>query len=173
MFKKAIHFLKSYLLEGILLLIVVGFLFVQHLEVANIVEILVSYILLVLLINDTFLVKGLKKGMGDIKKERWYWLLILIFVALLAIWQFSLESIIFLTLFVSFALYSWDSRIVATGALISLASCPILLIAKKDAYAEQMAVYAYYFLVITVILQIIEYKRHPELFKDDQDEEKV
>ena len=55
---------------------------------------------------------------------------------------------------------------VATGAIVSLAACPVLLIAQQQSVAEQMAVYAYYFLVMTVALQIVEYKRHPELADD-------
>jgi len=168
MLKRVWHFLHHYILEEILLLVLVVFLLVQQLEWFLSVIVLVSYVFIVLLINDTFLARGIKKGLKDIKKDYLYFFLILIFVVLLVIWQFSLEAIIFLTLFVSFALYGWDSRITATGALVSLASCPILLITKQDAYAEQMAVYAYYFLVITVVLQIIEYKRHPERFKDDE-----
>ncbi len=172
MLKRGLHFLRQYFLEEVLLLLVGIFIFVQQLEVLYVVNILLGYVLIVLLLNKTFLYKGIRKGFRDIKKERWYWMLILIIVSLLFIWQFSLEAIIFLTLFIAFALYGWDSRILATGALITLISCPILLLVKQDVYAERIAVYAYYFLVMTVVLQIIEYKRHPELFKDNQDEEK-
>lgn len=52
-----------------------------------------------------------------------------------------------------------DSRISAGIALIFLASCPVLLILKKEVLAEQSAVFAYYFLVILVITQIIELRR--------------
>ena len=52
-----------------------------------------------------------------------------------------------------------DSRISAGIALVFLATSPILLIFKKDAIAEQVAVFAYYFLVIVVITQIIELRR--------------
>ncbi len=75
-------------------------------------------------------------------------------------------------LFLAFAFYDWDNRIIGVMALISLASCPFLLHLKQDASAEQMAVYAFFFLTMVVTLQLIEYKRHPELFKDNQDEEK-
>jgi len=75
-------------------------------------------------------------------------------------------------LFLAFAFYDWDNRIIGVMALISLASCPFLLQFKQDVYAEQMAVYAFFFLTMVVTLQLIEYKRHPELFKDNQDEEK-
>lgn len=56
-------------------------------------------------------------------------------------------------------LFVIESRIAAGIALLFLTSCPILLIFKKEAMAETMAIYAYYFLVITVITQIREYWR--------------
>jgi len=55
-------------------------------------------------------------------------------------------------------LYILDSRLSAGVALALLASCPVFLIFKKDPFAETAAVYAYYFLVITVLTQIRELK---------------
>ena len=55
-------------------------------------------------------------------------------------------------------------------ALLSLVSCPVLLQLKRDEQAEVMAVYAYFFLAMTVGLQLIEYKRFPERFPEDEDE---
>ncbi|MBP6931555.1 MAG: hypothetical protein KBB62_02425 [Candidatus Pacebacteria bacterium] len=170
MLKRVTSLLQKYKFEGILLLIISLFVFIQKLDLIKSIIMLLSCVLIILLLNKTFLYKGIKKAILDIKKEYLYSVLILIFVVILFIWNFSFESIIFLTIFIVFAIYDWDSRITATGALISLSSCPILLIAKQDALAETMAVYAYFFLVMTVVLQIIEYKRHPELFKDEDDE---
>src|SRR5437016_833192 len=64
--------------------------------------------------------------------------------------------------FLAFLLFAWDTRIPGVLALLFLASCPVLLIFHLDTRAEQSAVYAYYFLVMTVVLQIVEYKRKPE-----------
>lgn len=47
---------------------------------------------------------------------------------------------------------SWTGGV----ALFFLGLCPFLLVFKKDAIAEQSAIYAYYFLVISVVLMIIE-----------------
>ncbi len=55
-------------------------------------------------------------------------------------------------------LFVLDSRISVVVALLLLTSCPVLIIFKKTNIAEALAVYAYYFLVITAIVQIIEYK---------------
>lgn len=162
MLKRAYAYVRRYVLEEILFFVGGVFLFVQPLDVVSIFVISISYIFLVLILNDTFLRRGIKKGIQDIKKERQYGVLVLIFVALLLIWQVNTEAIFFLTLFGAFALYAWDSRVIATGALVSLSSCPVLLIAKQDALAEQMAVYAYYFLVMTVVLQILELRREGE-----------
>lgn len=57
-------------------------------------------------------------------------------------------------------LFVCDSRAAAGIALLLLASCPVLLILKKDPWAESAAVYAYYFLVITVLTQLRELRRN-------------
>ncbi len=49
-----------------------------------------------------------------------------------------------------------DSRIAAGVALFFLVACPILLSFSQNSLAETFAVYAYYFLVITVTIQIRE-----------------
>jgi len=91
---------------------------------------------------------------------------VVLLIAFVLIWIFlGLNAGLLWLLFLAFALYDWDNRIIGVMALISLATCPLLLALKQDAYAEQMAVYAYFFLVMVVVLQIIEYKRHPEVFE--------
>ncbi len=60
-------------------------------------------------------------------------------------------------------LFVLDSRIAAGAALVLLISCPVFLIFKKDAIAEVLAVYAYYFLVVTVMTQIGEYLKEKKL----------
>ncbi len=56
-------------------------------------------------------------------------------------------------------LFILDSRIAAAIALLLLISVPFLLINKNEVLAEQMAIYVYYFLVITVLTQIREYRK--------------
>jgi hypothetical protein len=63
--------------------------------------------------------------------------------------------------------FEWENRLIGALALASLITCPFLLMLKQDVAAEVMAEYAYHFMVITVILQLVEYKRHPERFADD------
>ena len=56
-------------------------------------------------------------------------------------------------------LYILDSRWSAGVALLYLASCPVLLFLDRGALAESAAVYAFYFLVITVLTQLQELRR--------------
>ena len=110
-------------------------------------------------INKTFFLKIFRKVKEDIKtKETQSSVLLLAFTA---IWIFlGLNAALLWLLFLAFAFYDWDNRVVGVLAVFTLMTCPILLQFKQDAYAETMAVYAYFFLVMTVALQIIEYKRH-------------
>lgn len=56
-------------------------------------------------------------------------------------------------------LFILDSRYAAGAALVFLAACPFLLIFKKAVIAENSAIFAYYFLVITVVTQVRELKK--------------
>lgn len=166
--RKSFLFLKSYTLEAFLLATGLVFVFVQPLTTASKLSVVLGAVLVVVLLNKNIVTHGIRKGIRDVQKEYLYSYIILIIVVLFFIWKVNTEAIIFLTLFITFAIYDWESRVLATGALVSLASCPVLLILKQDTFAEQMAVYAYYFLVMTVVLQIIEFKRHPESFKEEE-----
>lgn len=74
-------------------------------------------------------------------------------------WFAGLTAAIFWTLVLSFISYRWDSRAAAIMALSALSVCPFLIVWDKQAYAEIAAIWAYYFLVVTVIVQIIEVRR--------------
>ena len=65
-------------------------------------------------------------------------------------------------IFAAFLLYGWENRVIAGAALLFLLSCPILLAMHRDALAETMAVQAYFFLVMTVVMQMVELKREQE-----------
>ena len=100
-------------------------------------------------------------------RRKWLRGIIVLILAGGAFYLWGLSSALLWLLFLSFLVYEWENRIIAVMALVSLASCPVLLSLKKDDLAETMAVYAYFFLVMTVVLQIIEYKRHPERFPEE------
>ena len=106
----------------------------------------------------SYLKKAFNVFLSDIKNKKWRGLIVLI-LSFGAYFLWGLSSSLLWLLFLFFLVYEWENRIIAFLALISLASCPVLLSLKKDDIAETMAVYAYFFLVMTVVLQIIEYKR--------------
>ena len=120
-----------------------------------------------------FLFKNLKTlfwfFVKDIKTKKKRGILALI-IAGFFFWQYDLNAGLLWLLFLLFLFYGWENRIIAVLALISLASCPILLSLKKDALAEQMAIYAYFFLVMTVVLQIVEYRKDLKNGKINEEE---
>jgi len=62
-----------------------------------------------------------------------------------------------------FYFYKIDSRFLILPAILLLGYCPFLLIAKNNTLAENIAIYAYYFLVVGVLIQIIENFRNKEI----------
>lgn len=76
------------------------------------------------------------------------------------------ESAIFWTIFLAFGKFEWDNKIVGGAAIFFLALCPLSLSLQLDLLAEQFAIYAYYFLVMTVVLQAIEYWKYPDRFAE-------
>ncbi len=75
-------------------------------------------------------------------------------------WLYGLGAGLLWLLFLLFFVYEWESWVIGVVALIILTSCPILLLFNQNTWSEAMTVYAYFFLVMTVVLQIIECKRH-------------
>lgn len=98
--------------------------------------------------------------LSNLSRRTWLKIFIIALILILAIFK---EIAIFDFLVLVYALISvlfiLDSRYAAGMALVFLAACPFLLILKKDLWAESSAIYAYYFLVITVITQIRELKK--------------
>jgi len=94
--------------------------------------------------------------------DRRTWLKIFIIAVILIIALIKgIEVLNFLVLLYALisVLFIVDSRYSAGVALVFLISCPFLLILKKDILAENSAIYAYYFLVITVLTQIRELQK--------------
>ena len=86
-------------------------------------------------------------------------ILFVIGLAVGAYYLWGLSSSLLWGLFLIFLFCAWDSRVIASLALVCLSACPVLLHLKMDKTAEEIAVYAYFFLVMTVVLQIFEYWR--------------
>ncbi len=155
----------KYRLEAILLVILCLFLFIEQVNSYLLSIYLLSYFVIVAFLNNEYLQKGVLKGFFDIKKERRYLYLYLIFLSLSIVWGLSINAIVFLSIFILFALYDWDSRITAFLAIAMLIGCVVFMLMNMDNYAEICAEYVYYLLVITIFLQIIEYKKFPNKFK--------
>ena len=86
---------------------------------------------------------------------------ILIFVALMFTFRENEELrtlLIFAFYFAVSLIYSLDSRYPIVAAIVLLISAAIFL-PKDEAFANKLAIYAYYFLVVGVALQLVEYIR--------------
>ncbi len=113
-----------------------------------------------------------RRATTDILQHPWRLLLAFTIAALFGAW-FGVRAFALWSVFLLFAFYDWENRIVGVFALLSLVSCPVLLQLKLEDQAEVMAVYAYFFLAMTVGLQLIEYKRFPERFPEEEEGESV
>lgn len=98
------------------------------------------------------------KILNQIKQKPTFLILGIIFYIIFnSIWGFI--AALFLGTFLLFAMYQWDSRVFIGFGLLFLLATPFYLLQRKELMAEEMAVYAYYFLFLGVILQLIEYIR--------------
>lgn len=85
-----------------------------------------------------------------------------IFVIALAMgiyFQWTIMEILIFLIFIGIILRSVSSRILAMPALFFLVLTPFMLIFKQDDWAEKMAIYAYYFLIMAVIMGIREVRK--------------
>jgi len=98
--------------------------------------------------------------LSGFSRRTWLKILLIIVVLIFTLTKdiAVLDFLVLLYALVSF-LFVVNSRWSAGIALILLASCPFFLISKQDVLAENAAIYAYYFLIITVLTQIRELKR--------------
>lgn len=70
--------------------------------------------------------------------------------------HWSIETIFFVTWLILALVVKHDSRLSTGFGLVFLLACPFLLIAKKDTVAEQTANYAFFFLAISILVQLEE-----------------
>lgn len=70
--------------------------------------------------------------------------------------QDTTSRLIFLYLFAAIA-YKMDGRIPVAAGLILLVGAALFVSQGKESFANQVAIYAYYFLVIGVVLQVMDY----------------
>ncbi len=65
-----------------------------------------------------------------------------------------------------FIRFKWNYKYTAQIAFLFLLACPYVISIKQNNLADIFSIYAYLFLVATLILQTAEYVRHPELSED-------
>jgi len=96
----------------------------------------------------------------SVKRRDWLKVGFMVIILVFSLFEYfnPLEFLVLLYGLISF-LFILDSRYAAGAALVFLVSCPLLSIFKKDILAETFAVYAYYFLVVTVLTQIRALRR--------------
>jgi len=73
--------------------------------------------------------------------------------------QWDIQNIALFSYAIWIVLNPISSRILARVALYLLFFVPLLLIIKRNNQAEQFAVFAFYFLILTLIMAIIEFKK--------------
>jgi len=83
------------------------------------------------------------------------------FVGVYFDWK-MMESLVF-AIFISSILRPIDSRIFASVGLFFLVMTPIILYSGDKKTAEIVAVYAFYFLVMTVMMAFVELKKEEKL----------
>jgi len=104
-----------------------------------------------------FRLSGVMIGSCHISATYWSIILAIVFIVLYA--KLGVTAAAFGILLSAFVTNRWSPRIIAACALLSLSACPFLLIYKQEALAESFAVYAYYFLTLTVVLLVVEQVR--------------
>src|SRR3989344_8076039 len=103
--------------------------------------------------------------MGEEKKSKVIAGLVFVFVLLISpILNYKLNfpsetiiNILFLVYFIFVLFFNINSKMPILAALLLLILTPFLLIQKREAFANQVAMYSYYFLVIGVIKQFKDY----------------
>jgi len=82
-------------------------------------------------------------------------LAILLVAFLLGIYfDWTIVGTIIFVIFIAIILKPIPGRILAIPALFCLSLTPVLLILEKEVRAEEFAIYAYYFLVMAVIMEV-------------------
>jgi hypothetical protein len=154
--------LSLFALEFLYFAIVAVLLFIWQVDIVTSVAVYCAVGMLYAYLHIPLVRRAFIKAARDIVHRRGESIVIVLALILMYVWAFSPESMLFLTIFLAFLFYRWDSRITAGGALVSLIACATLLAFGNETYSEQLAVYAYYFLAMTVVLQVLELKRDSE-----------
>lgn len=83
--------------------------------------------------------------------------------------QWGVMNTLIFVIFIGIILRPVSSRILAMPALFFLVLTPFALIFKQDLLAENLAIYAYYFLILTVMMGIYEVRNAKLPISNDKD----
>jgi len=118
--------------------------------------------------QDPFIIRLIRRSLkmrlngvriGNRYIGKYYVAAVLALLGILLFWKVGVFAAIFGMALLVFIINGWDPRIIAGCALLCLMVCPFLLLFHQEALAESFAVYAYYVLVLTVILLVVEQVR--------------
>jgi|WetSurMetagenome_2_1015567.scaffolds.fasta_scaffold245148_2 hypothetical protein len=73
--------------------------------------------------------------------------------------KWNIFEIAIFCVFIYIILHPVESRYLAMPALFFLVLTPFFLVFKQEAIAEQLAIYCYYFLIMTVMMGIYEVRK--------------
>lgn len=90
-----------------------------------------------------------RKGIVDVS-------IILIAMVLGSYFGWNIVGVVIFCFFLWIILNPIPSRYLGLGALFSILITPILILLERRDQAEQLAVYAYYFMVFAVIMELYE-----------------
>lgn len=107
----------------------------------------------------------MKKKIIKIKEMLWekkYFVLGLLVIFIILDLVMGFAAAISVALLIVFLVFRWSSTYILFPALVSLLVCPFLEIVKADSLAEQMAIYAYFFLIVALVIRFVEFARDKE-----------
>lgn len=117
------------------------------------------------------LIRYLYRRAAGMRRQTLLKLLLIVAIELgLVFWMgYGVQGIFFWGFFLASFLFGWDGRVAIGFALVGLVLIPILLAPKQyagwilaDLWAEEVAVWVYFFLVIGVVRQAWELSRQSE-----------
>jgi hypothetical protein len=104
-------------------------------------------------------VRAIASAVYDVRRSPLADVFLLVIFALTRAWSLPWDATLCIIIFWAFLLFPWDSKILAGSALAFVIACPLLLSANAGALALQSAIFGFYFLIMTVVVQTMEYLR--------------
>ena len=92
-------------------------------------------------------------------KKNVNYLIMLLGIIMGVYFRWAIPDIVAYAIFLRLILVPFPSKYAGTPAFMLLVVTPILIMAGKKDWAEQTAVYAYYFMVMGVLLAIYEFRK--------------